>query len=119
MKSQYALNFLLDRKLIVNELHGGYGAPMSSNYGVFSADYIGIIHLLESFQFIYNPNLANQIITEQLQNIGAQKINDVWHYQNEPIEITFFIRSDDPARKAIGEILSSKLIPSAIMDLAI
>ena len=106
---RYALNFLVDRNLIVNELLGGYGAPMSSNYGVFSADYLGIIDLLESFQFRYNPNLANQIITEQLQNIGAQKINDVWHYQNEPIEITFFIRSDDPARKAIGEILSSKL----------
>jgi len=106
---RYALNFLVDRNLIVNELLGGYGAPMISNYGVFSADYLGIIDLLESFQFRYNPNLANQIITEQLQNIGAQKISDVWYYQNEPIEITFFIRSDDPARKAIGEILSSKL----------
>ena len=34
---------------------------------------------------------------------------DVWNYENEPIEITFFIRSDDPVRKAIGEILSSEL----------
>ena len=68
-----------------------------------------IIDVLESFQFRYNPNLANQIITNHLQDAGAQKINNVWHYENRPIEITFFIRSDDPARKAIGEILSSKL----------
>jgi len=93
----------------VNELLGGYGSPMISNYGIFSADYLGIVDVLESFQFRYNPNLANQIITEQLENIGAQKINDVWHFDDEPIVITFFIRSDDPARKAIGEILSSKL----------
>jgi len=106
---RYALNFLVDRNLIVNELLGGYGAPMISNYGIFSADYLGIIDVLESFQFRYNPNLANQIITEQLENIGAQKINDIWYYDDEPIVITFFIRSDDPARKAIGEILSSKL----------
>jgi len=106
---RYALNFLVDRNLIVNELLGGYGAPMISNYGIFSADYLGIIDVLESFQFNYNPNLANQIITEQLESVGAQKINDVWHYDDEPIVITFFIRSDDPARKAIGEILSSKL----------
>ena len=33
----------------------------------------------------------------------------MWNYENEPIEITFFIRSDDPVRKAIGEILSSEL----------
>ena len=106
---RYALNFLVDRNLIVNELLGGYGSPMISNYGIFSADYLGIVDVLESFQFRYNPNLANQIITEQLESIGAQKINDVWHFDDEPIVITFFIRSDDPARKAIGEILSSKL----------
>ena len=103
---RYALNFLVDRNLIVNELLGGYGAPMISNYGIFSADYLGIIDVLESFQFKYNPNLANQIITEQLEDIGAKKINGVWNYEDEPITITFFIRSDDPARKAIGEILS-------------
>ena len=106
---RYALNFLVDRNLIVNELLGGYGSPMISNYGIFSADYLGIVDVLESFQFRYNPNLANQIITEQLEGIGAEKINNVWHFDDEPIVITFFIRSDDPARKAIGEILSSKL----------
>ncbi len=106
---RYALNFLVDRNLIVNELLGGYGSPMISNYGIFSADYLGIIDVLESFQFRYNPNLANQIISEQLENAGAQKINNVWHYDDEPIVITFFIRSDDTARKSICEILSSNL----------
>ena len=106
---RYALNFLVDRNLIVNELLGGYGSPMISNYGIFSADYLEIIDVLESFQFRYNPNLAEQIITEQLESSGAQKINGIWHYDDAPITITFFIRSDDPARKAIGEILSSNL----------
>ena len=106
---RYALNFLVDRNLIVNELLGGYGAPMISNYGIFSADYLGIVDVLEAFQFSYNPSLANEIITEQLYDVGAKKVNGIWHYENEPIVITFFIRSDDPARKAIGEILSSKL----------
>ena len=106
---RYALNFLVDRNLIVNELLGGYGAPMISNYGIFSADYLGIVDVLEAFQFNYNPSLANEIITEQLYDVGAKKVDGVWHYENEPIVITFFIRSDDPARKAIGEILSSKL----------
>ena len=106
---RYALNFLVDRNLIVNELLGGYGAPMISNYGIFSADYLGIVDVLEAFQFNYNPSLANEIITEKLYDVGAKKVDGIWHYENEPIVITFFIRSDDPARKAIGEILSSKL----------
>ena len=106
---RHALNFLVDRNLIVNELLGGYGSPMISNYGSFSADYLGIIDVLESFQFRYNPSLANQIIIENLEDRGAHKVNGIWHYEDKPIEIIFFIRSDDPARKAIGEVLSSKL----------
>ena len=106
---RYAINFLVDRNLIVNELLGGYGTPMISNFGIFSADYLGVVDVLESFEFRYNPNLANQIITEQLQDNGAKKISDTWYYDDEPIVVTLFIRSDDPARKAIGEILSSNL----------
>ena len=35
---RFALNYLVDRKLIVNELIGGYGRTMISNYGPFAAD---------------------------------------------------------------------------------
>ena len=106
---RFALNYLIDRNLIVNELLGGFGSPMISNYGVFSADYLGVIDVVESFQFTYNPTLAEQIITEQLEKSGAKKINGYWNFNNEQIQITIFIRSDDPVRKAIGEILSSEL----------
>ena len=106
---RYAINFLVDRELIVNELLGGFGAPMFSNYGSFSAEYLRILDVLETFQFRYNPALAEKTISEELILQGAEKINDKWHYEDEPIEITFFIRSDDPVRKAIGEILAAEL----------
>ena len=99
----------MDRKLIVNELIGGYGRTMISNYGTFAADYLSIIDELESFHFKYNPSLANQLITEELEKAGAKKIDDSWYYDEKQIEITFFIRSDDPVRKSIGGILSSEL----------
>ena len=83
---------------------------MVSNYGTFSADYLGILDVTESFQFAYNPVLAEQIITEQLEKAGAKKIDGIWNFNNDPIEITIFIRSDDPVRKSIGEIISSELI---------
>ena len=106
---RFALNYLIDRNLIVNELLGGFGSPMTSNYGVFSADYLGILDVTESFQFRYNPILAEQIISEELEKTGAKKLDGIWNFNNEPIEIIIFIRSDDPVRKAIGEILSSEL----------
>ena len=72
---RFAINYLVDRNLIVNELIGGYGTPMISNYGTFSADYLSIINEIESFNFVYNPALANQIITEQLDNVGAKTVS--------------------------------------------
>jgi len=106
---RFALNYLIDRNLIVNELIGGYGNAMISNYGIFSADYLSIIEELESFHFKYNPALADEIISRELEGAGAEKIDGLWHYNGKQIDITFFIRSDDPVRKSIGEILSSEL----------
>jgi len=106
---RYAINFLVDRDLIVNELLGGFGTPMFSNYGSFSAEYLRILDVIETFQFKYNPALAEKTISDELISYGAEKINGVWNYEDGPIEITFFIRSDDPVRKAIGEILAAEL----------
>ncbi|MGI0064479.1 MAG: ABC transporter substrate-binding protein, partial [Nitrosopumilaceae archaeon] len=50
---RFALNYLVDRKLIVNELMGGYGTTMISNYGPFDPDYLFIVGELESFHFRY------------------------------------------------------------------
>ncbi len=106
---RFALNYLIDRKLIVNELMGGYGAPIISYYSTSEPEYLSVIEQLELFNFKYNPELANKIISKILKEKGAKKINDKWIINEKPIEITIFIRSDDPIRKSIGEILSVEL----------
>ena len=106
---RFALNYLIDRKLIVNELMNGYGSPIISYYGPSNPEYLTVIEQLESFNFKYNPALANKIISESLKENGASKINNVWEINSKPIEITIFIRSDDPIRKSMGEILSAEL----------
>lgn len=106
---RFALNYLIDRKLIVNELMGGYGAPMISYYSPSDPEYLTIIEQLETFNFRYNPILAEEVISNALQESGATKSNGKWEINHKPIEITIFIRSDDPVRKSIGEILSSEL----------
>ena len=106
---RFALNYLVDRKLIVNELMGGYGTTMVSNYSPFDPDYLTILEQVESFHFKYNPTLAENLISDSLQNTGAKKIDNSWTMDGEEIEIIMFIRSDDPVRKSIGEILASEL----------
>jgi peptide/nickel transport system substrate-binding protein len=106
---RFALNYLVDRKLIVNELMSGYGTTMISNYGPFDPDYLFIVDELESFHFRYNPALAEELISKAITEAGAKKIDGRWTFEGKNIELIVFIRSDDPVRKAIGEILSSEL----------
>ncbi|MBS3922538.1 MAG: ABC transporter substrate-binding protein [Nitrosarchaeum sp.] len=106
---RFALNYLIDRKLIVNELMGGYGAPMISNYSPSDPEYLTIVKQLETFNFRYNPALAEEMISNALKENGAIKSNGRWEINQKPIEITVFIRSDDQVRKSIGEILASEL----------
>ena len=77
---RYAINFLVDRDLIVNELLGGFGTPMFSNYGNFSAEYLRILDEIETFQFRYNPALAEKTISDELIAHGAENINNTWYF---------------------------------------
>ena len=106
---RFALNYMVDRKLIVNELMGGYGSPIISYYSPSDPEYLTVIEQLETYNFRYNPSLANEIISKVLEEEGAVKIDGKWQINESPIEITIFIRSDDPVRKSIGEILSAEL----------
>lgn len=106
---RFALNYLVDRKLIVNELMGGFGSPTASYYGPHDPEYLSIIGQLESFNFKFNPSLAEEMISDALHGKGAVKEDGQWNFGGKPVEITVFIRSDDPVRKSMGEILSSKL----------
>ncbi|MFQ5782028.1 MAG: ABC transporter substrate-binding protein [Nitrosopumilus sp.] len=106
---RFALNYLVDRKLIVNELMGGYGAPIISYYSPSDPEYLTVIEQLEAFNFKYNPALAEEIISKALKEKGSAKIDGKWQINSKPIEVTIFIRSDDPVRKSIGEILAVEL----------
>ncbi len=108
-KIRFALNYLVDRKLIVDELMSGYGLTMISNYGPFDPDYLNVVSELEKFHFRYNPELANFLISETMNEAGAKKIDGKWFYNGEPVSVNFFIRNDDPVRKSIGEVISSEL----------
>ena len=106
---RFALNYLIDRKLIVNELMGGYGVPMITYYSQSDPEYLNVLEQIEAFDFRYNPKFADELISNSLKENGAIKQDGHWTINQKPIEITIFIRSDDPVRKSIGEILASEL----------
>ena len=108
---RFALNYLVDRRLVVNELMGGYGVQIISHYGPYDPEYLTVIGRLAAFEFGYNPALAERLISDRMHAMGATRDggSGAWMVGSDPVSVSFFIRSDDPVRKSIGEILASEL----------
>ncbi len=106
---RFAMNYLIDRDLVVNEFHRGYGSPLYEPFGIYSPEYLNIIDTVESFGLRHNPQLANSMITAAMAGAGAILENGRWMYAGEPVVVKLLIRSDDLQRRLIGDDLASKL----------
>ncbi|HEX5921621.1 MAG TPA: ABC transporter substrate-binding protein, partial [Nitrososphaeraceae archaeon] len=55
---RFAVNYLINREFIVDEILNGYGSVQIDPFGISSPEYEALIPVLESYNFKYNPNLA-------------------------------------------------------------
>jgi peptide/nickel transport system substrate-binding protein len=106
---RFALNYLINREFIVDEILNGYGSVQIDPFGISSPEYEALIPVIESYNFKYNPNLAEAILEKALISNGAIKVDGKWTYKGSPITIKFMIRSDDLPRKSMGEIVANQL----------
>ena len=107
---RYALNFLVDRDHIVNELFNGNGHAKISNFGATHKDYLLVYRQLDDLGIRYDPQHANDVISEILDANGAIKSADgKWSMNDNIITVTIFIRNDDPIRDSIGNALRDEL----------
>lgn len=106
---RFAINFLINRNFISNEVLHGYGIPMYDPFGLFSPDYPVVMDTVESFGFHYDPDYALKQIKKTLLAHGAKLKDEKWYFKDKPIKLKVLIRSDDLQRKVLGELVSSEL----------
>lgn len=106
---RHAMNYLINRNFISNEILQGYGFPLFDSLGIFSPDYTVIMDVVESFGFHYDPEYALGIIKNVLEENGAIFKDNKWFFKDKPITLKVLIRSDDQQRKILGELISSEL----------
>jgi peptide/nickel transport system substrate-binding protein len=106
---RFALNYLIDRDTVVSAVLNGYGFPIVSPLTPVNPDYLTAINTLAKYNFKYNFIKAKRIIADALINAGAELKGGKWYYKGKPILIKFMIRSDDPVRKQIGDMLANEL----------
>jgi peptide/nickel transport system substrate-binding protein len=106
---RYALNYLIDREFVINEILKGYGNPLVDPFGIYSPEYLNIISTVESFGFRYNPSVASNMISGAMNAAGATNNNGKWQFNGSPVTVKVLIRQDDVRKQSMGELLASEL----------
>lgn len=105
-----ALNTLIDRDYIANEICGGLAIPkyfpLNSSFPDY-ATFADVIAKLQT-QIAYNPDKARATISAEMQKLGAKLVNNKWTYNNQPVVLTFIIRNEDE-RKDMGDYIATQL----------
>ena len=107
-----ALNLLLDRAYITDEIFAGGAVPKYQPLIYKSSDYNeneAAINLL-SEQYKYDFEAAGGIISQVLTDNGCTINEDgLWSYKKQAIGIIVLIRNDDQLRMDIGEYTAGQL----------
>jgi peptide/nickel transport system substrate-binding protein len=108
-----AMNMLVDRNYIVQEIYGGLALPRTLPIvGAFPdyATFVTKARELES-KYAYNLDKAKELITAEMEKLGATVGADgKFAFNGAPVTIHFIIRSDgDGTRKPVGDYVSNQL----------
>jgi peptide/nickel transport system substrate-binding protein len=105
-----ALNQLLDRKYICEEIFVGLAKPKFFPMATTFPDYARLIDIaipLE-LQYAHNPEKAREVISREMHKLGATLQEGKWQYNGKPVEIIFLIRVEDK-RKQVGDYVATLL----------
>ena len=105
---RFALNYLIDRNYVVNQIYSGFASPMYTFLSQYDPDYVTIYDIIAKYEFKYDPAKADVLITAAMKDMGAEKVNGKWYYNGNPVTINFIIRIEDE-RREIGDALASAL----------
>jgi len=105
-----ALNWLIDRNYICNEIWYGRAKPRWTMYKTVSPDYARVADYMKQLEskYAYNFDKAKTQIFDALEKAGATFKDGKWYYNDEPIVVKLLIRIEDE-RKPTGDYLASQL----------
>ncbi len=105
-----AMNYLIDRKFISDQIFGGAVIPHTtlwwSQHPEFGRD--PVYFAKEQAKYSSNPEKAKTMIANGMQRLGATFVNGQWMYKGSPVELKLVQRTED-ARFDIGAYAADQL----------
>lgn len=103
-----AMNFIVNRDFIAQELYGGFAEPMISHVSLSDPDYLTVLTDVLDKNIRYDFDYAKAEIERAMLEAGAELIGGKWHYEGKLIRLTFIIRPEDE-RIDIGNNIATAL----------
>lgn len=110
-KVREAMNWLVDRNYIVQEIYGGLAKPKVTSLNSAFPDYTRYIDTVRALevQYAFNPDQAKTVIDAEMQSMGATLGSDgKWQFNGAPVILIAIIRTEDE-RREIGDYVSNQL----------
>jgi peptide/nickel transport system substrate-binding protein len=105
-----AMNWLIDRDYVAQEIMGGLGVPRWTPFNNASSDYALLADVIKALEFEYSYDMerAKAVFDEEMPKIGAEMSGGVWTFEGAPVEISVLIRTEDE-RRAVGDYVATQL----------
>jgi peptide/nickel transport system substrate-binding protein len=103
-----ALNWLINRRYVAEELYGGLAVPRFLPLNTVFPDYARLAEPARALELRYQPDpvRAERVIREEMERLGASQEGGVWSYQGQPVRVSVLIRTED-ARKRVGDYVAN------------
>ena len=110
-KVREAMNWLIDRDYIAEEILGGMGVPLYTQFGPGGGESTRYKQLVDEViaYYSYDPVKAEAQVTEAMLDLGAVLVDGKWHYEGAPVVIKQAIRIDLRPYPELGNYLADQL----------
>ena len=107
---RFAMNFLIDRNFIVNNILKGFSNPIVEPYGPTSPEYHNVLPVVDPLKIRYDITLATKSIKDSMTKAGAvMDQTGKYTLNGKSVLVKILIRNDDLIRKAFGDFVASEI----------
>ena len=103
-----AMQRLINREFVTREIYQGQAAPMYTNVASTDFDYLTVFDVIQQADLRYDPEYARQLIAEAMTEAGAELVEGVWHFNDQPVRLKFIMRVEDE-RREVGDLIRAAL----------
>jgi peptide/nickel transport system substrate-binding protein len=105
-----AINWLIDRDYIAEEIYGGLAVPRFLPLTTAFPDYAHLADVARRLElhYAYDPEKAKAVIAKEMAKLGAKLVDRRWHYNGKPVRLILLIRTEDQ-RREIGDYVATLL----------